>query len=636
MLLQNGADVNARDGFFYTPLHLSCVNGAVACVDVLLRAGADPTCKAQGGVTPLLAARKPEIRGLLKTVLPVWSNGRVLGVGGGGGAGGRGDGDRSVGGGDGGGSQARGRGGGGGDGRASAVEGGGISTDSSDEAVTVSFGEGRQAGNAAATDTVTAAAAPAANGAGSKPMMETNSNTTPRGGAVRVRNLPVDVCVGSPADAADAGAEDAAVAMDVDDDYDSEPSLHHRHGAAVMPAAAGTNAAVRAGCGQPIPRGRPVSRLPAQDFVVRRRRRLRRSSTGSVLKKVFSGPLDLASGINTLDETAPAPGAVVVAPAPAPCVSHTSAVAGAGAAASAAVNAAAAPAQAVVVRAPQLVIPSPSRPRAKVVLKGGPSAFLAAISDDVATPPLSVVESRPGIVAVPSAAHHPPERLLHTAPRIRAPQVGAPASAITEDARSRLADAIPVVVLASASSSARSDGRSSPASEPARPFRGNDFKLTVNIPDVSGGIGSPRSDVSAKAGPAAAAIMIPAITAAPATTTTSTRATSHTTTAYKKKRRAKSLPPYWESNGQSARRRLGGQQPRPPRRVPLESRPCMDGPTAVIKTLALDDTSGDDGALSCWLQGTWAEGAGSGGAGGDSSMPSSPVVPLRRATTLVG
>ncbi|CAN0357859.1 unnamed protein product, partial [Hapterophycus canaliculatus] len=69
MLLQNGANVDSRDGFFYTPLHLACVNGAVSCVDVLLRAGADPAARAQGGVTPLIAARKPEVRELLKEAL---------------------------------------------------------------------------------------------------------------------------------------------------------------------------------------------------------------------------------------------------------------------------------------------------------------------------------------------------------------------------------------------------------------------------------------------------------------------------------------------------------------------------------------------------------------------------------------
>ncbi|CAN0434997.1 unnamed protein product, partial [Ectocarpus sp. 13 AM-2016] len=55
MLVQNGASVDSRDGFFYTPLHLACINGAVASVEALLRAGADPAIKAQQGVTPLIA-----------------------------------------------------------------------------------------------------------------------------------------------------------------------------------------------------------------------------------------------------------------------------------------------------------------------------------------------------------------------------------------------------------------------------------------------------------------------------------------------------------------------------------------------------------------------------------------------------
>lgn len=54
ILLKNGADVNARDGFFYTPLHLACINGVVACVEVLLDNGADPSTKAQGSITPLM------------------------------------------------------------------------------------------------------------------------------------------------------------------------------------------------------------------------------------------------------------------------------------------------------------------------------------------------------------------------------------------------------------------------------------------------------------------------------------------------------------------------------------------------------------------------------------------------------
>lgn len=53
ILLRNGAELDARDGFFHTPLHLACINGAVGCVKVLLENGADPSTKAQGGITPL-------------------------------------------------------------------------------------------------------------------------------------------------------------------------------------------------------------------------------------------------------------------------------------------------------------------------------------------------------------------------------------------------------------------------------------------------------------------------------------------------------------------------------------------------------------------------------------------------------
>lgn len=96
-----------------------------------------------------------------------------------------------------------------------------------------------------------------------------------------------------------------------------------------------------------------------------------------------------------------------------------------------------------------------------------------------------------------------------------------------------------------------------------------------------------------------------------------------------KKRRARSLPPCWEGDEEIARRRKGGEQPRPPRRPRLESRPCMDGPAAVIANLALDEVKSDDAAWSCWMQGR--------GEGGESPLPlTSALKPLRRATTLIG
>lgn len=55
-------------------MHLACTNGALACVEVLLRAGADPSTKAQGGITPLQSSRKPGVRELIQEALDKWSS----------------------------------------------------------------------------------------------------------------------------------------------------------------------------------------------------------------------------------------------------------------------------------------------------------------------------------------------------------------------------------------------------------------------------------------------------------------------------------------------------------------------------------------------------------------------------------
>lgn len=49
LLLENGADVNARDNYGLTPLHYVSENG---CVDLLLEAGADPQARTCDGQTP--------------------------------------------------------------------------------------------------------------------------------------------------------------------------------------------------------------------------------------------------------------------------------------------------------------------------------------------------------------------------------------------------------------------------------------------------------------------------------------------------------------------------------------------------------------------------------------------------------
>ena len=43
LLLASGANINARDGTGQTPLHWAAVRGSVACIETLLRNGADPT-----------------------------------------------------------------------------------------------------------------------------------------------------------------------------------------------------------------------------------------------------------------------------------------------------------------------------------------------------------------------------------------------------------------------------------------------------------------------------------------------------------------------------------------------------------------------------------------------------------------
>lgn len=112
------------------------------------------------------------------------------------------------------------------------------------------------------------------------------------------------------------------------------------------------------------------------------------------------------------------------------------------------------------------------------------------------------------------------------------------------------------------------------------------------------------------------------------------------------KRRAKSLPPLWPRDARRARRKRGGAV-RPPRQK-IESRPCMEGPTAVIENLTLDDgvVAGDgDAEEEGWGSGEWVspggEEAGSHGWEEESYEDSDGIVlppkalHMRRATTTV-
>ena len=81
LLIERGADVNARDRLWRRPLHWAATNGHRKVCELLLAAGADVNAKDRHGETPLGAAEgfvkenARKVRGVLKK----WGGKRVKG-----------------------------------------------------------------------------------------------------------------------------------------------------------------------------------------------------------------------------------------------------------------------------------------------------------------------------------------------------------------------------------------------------------------------------------------------------------------------------------------------------------------------------------------------------------------------------
>lgn len=520
MLVQNGANIDARDGFFYTPLHLACVNGAVACVDVLLRAGADPGPAAQGGVTPLIAARKPEVRELVKEALAtrkssLWE----IDISG-----------------------------------QSAVDGGYKGGERDGQAGAKS-GEGEDAAVSTAADLAAAIAA----------VLATS-------GAAGGTNTDSDVGESGTTRAGCRGEGDAekAPAFDYDAKY----------------ADSGRIAA---------PRGRPVSRLPREKEARRSgtSARPRRSSTGTMLQKIFNSSSGPYQPHSMKDEVAAVTTAAqLVSISPSSTESGDSPTLGTGAA----------PMEGSGIPSPAQMVPetplhlAPRRPSSPPRLASTNAA--AAAAEKIRE--IKALEL-PQFVGVPLNTASVPA----FTPRVVSAEDGD-----VEEATDAFVASTESLSAPDGAESLGSPGELAPA------------PVTVtNAGAVRDGAGVAM---------AAAAAVAVATNTPPAVAVARTEgggereddelAAAPLVQVRAKKRRAKSLPP-------SSRK---DRRPRGPR-------PCLEGPAAVIKTLTPEDDDDDD--VEAWALGQWLHGAATSvtaDGGGDSPALSPTVLPVRRATTLVG
>lgn len=709
MLLQNGADTNARDGFFYTPLHLACVNSSISCVDVLLRAGADPTTKAQGGVTPLQGARKPEIRELLRHAASSWKVGSaVKDIDAAASSAAKGSDARWIG------------NPGYGDGHGDSGSDGGPEDDYDDfegydndvcdrdrmrvsiETVQTSEGEGSGAddnavsrndgevphiavaaaddatGNAddagLAMDSENAAAAAVTTSIGSPEraaMTGISSNvSSPSAGPVQVRNLPGDDAFAALSDDERNPKRNLSRSdnMEVDDDHNDDgvdgidvQSFYLLEGkivpfadASASASASGTSgtasdAAVSAARSNqpPVTRGRPTHRVARQQQEATRARP-RRTSTGSMLQKVFNSPPQSVSKRKTTEGDAAVATPHQLDPAGALGTSTdvtralvpVSVDSPKGSTTIAATASSAREAHDYPLRVTRQEGETIARESGQLPLVTTTAQDSSCSVSGTATKGCASISPGRHFAAL-TLTSAPPEMLLHKAPRIK------PVQTLRQASVEVVVDALPRYVSTPLTTQTPFIERVTAAAVP-RVTRGMTAKMqgVVEVtPSAKPG--------SASASAAATAVMPGASATTQDTSSIPTAAAKARTTDLSeeaekriahKRRRARSLPPCLEGDEQSTRRRRGaaGREPRPPRKQRLESRPCMHGPTAVIKTLRLDDARRDDKALTCRLQDVWtleaAVGGGPGttGGGSDSPLSSSPAPPIRRATTLVG
>ena len=74
LLIEHGAEVDARDEFGTTPLHAAVVRGSLDVVRLLIELGADIEAKSADGVTPLHVAAFYNLLGVARILIEKGAN----------------------------------------------------------------------------------------------------------------------------------------------------------------------------------------------------------------------------------------------------------------------------------------------------------------------------------------------------------------------------------------------------------------------------------------------------------------------------------------------------------------------------------------------------------------------------------